>query len=196
MQKVRKTRIPPAAYFEMEEQAETKSEYYNGEIFAMTGASHRHNVISVNITAALHNRLQDRDCFIYGGDMKIEVAADAHYTYPDVSVVCGKPEFAGRRDDTFKNPLVIFEVLSASTRDYDRGSKFKAYRKIPSLQDYFLVDQYTVSVEHFYKDDSGGWHLEEFESRDAALLIRSLSVEIGLGEIYHRLEMGSDQTTP
>ncbi len=188
MQKASQKTIPPAAYFEMEACAETKSEYYKGEIFAMTGASHRHNVIGVNIIAALHNRLRDRDCFIYGGDMKVEVEADTHYTYPDVSIVCGNVDFAGGRDDTFKNPLAIFEILSASTRDYDRGSKFKAYRKIPSLQEYVLVDQYTVSVEHFYKDGVGGWHLEEFESRDASIAIRSLSVEIGIGDIYHRLE--------
>ena len=180
-------KLTMAAYFELEAASETKHEYHHGEIFDMTGASHRHNVIALNIGAAFHGALYQRDCFVYVGDMKVEVDPGAHYTYPDVSVVCGEVAFAGGRDDVIVNPVVIVEVLSRSTADYDRGSKFKAYRKLAGLRDYLLVDQYRVSVEHFSTDGGGTWRLAEYENRSDRVIIHSVGVDLSLAEIYHRI---------
>ncbi len=184
----KQTQISPDAYFEMEEQAETKSEYFHGEMFAMTGASHRHNVIAVNITSMLHAGLRDQDCFIYGGDMKAEVAPGRHYAYPDASVVCGGVDFVEGRTDVFKNPLVLFEILSKSTSNYDMGAKFKAYRAITSLRDYIVIDQYSVFVTHFRKNQEGQWTLKDLERLEDAVPIRSLGLEMELKEIYRRIE--------
>jgi Uma2 family endonuclease len=182
------TDISPNAYFEMEEQAETKSEYFHGEIFAMTGASVRHNLIASNLIADLNNRLREKDCYVFPGDIKLQVDADRHYTYPNVSVVCGDIEYAENREDVIANPIAIFEILSKSTSDHDLGSKFKAYRNIPSLRDYVVIDQYSVFVTHFHKNEAGQWTLEDFEGLKKVIPIRSLDLEIDPREIYRRIE--------
>ena len=186
-------KLSRAAYFELEAASETKHEYHRGEIFDMTGASARHNLIASNLITLLNNALGETDCFVFPGDIKVEVEPGEHYTYPDVSVVCGEVDFAAGRDDVIANPLVIVEVLSRSTEDYDRGSKFKAYRKLASLRDYLLVDQYSVSVEHFSTDGGGTWYLAEYEDRSDRLTIRSVAVELSLAEVYHRIEIGDDK---
>ncbi len=189
MQEAAQKIITPEEYFAMEEAAEYKSEYYYGEIFAMSGASHNHNMIAVNIIAALHSSLCNSDCVIYGSDMKIQVDEALHYTYPDVSVVCGDIEFVMGRDDIIRNPAVIFEILSESTKDYDRGSKFTAYRKIRSLRDYIIVDQYAFHVEYFYKDESDRWILNEFTDSDERFIIRAINRELSLNTIYERVKL-------
>ncbi len=181
--------ISAEEYFAMEEDAEYKSEYYHGELFDMSGATHNHNVIAVNITAALHSALHNRNCFVYAGDMRVQIDPAKHYTYPDVTVVCGNIEFSEGRRDTIANPLVIFEVLSESTADYDRGAKFKAYRKIPSFREYVTVDQYSSNVEHYHKNESGFWILEEFEIISDCFTLQSLDVELCLKDIYYRIEL-------
>lgn len=186
-------KLSRAAYFELEAASETKHEYHRGEIFDMTGASARHNLIASNLITLLNNALGETDCFVFPGDIKVEVEPGEHYTYPDVSVLCGEVAFAAGRDDVIANPVVIVEVLSRSTEDYDRGSKFKAYRKLASLRDYLLVDQYSVSVEHFSTDGGGTWHLAEYEDRSDRLTIRSVAVELSLAEVYHRIEIGDDK---
>lgn len=179
-------------YLETEEHAQCKSEYYHGELFAMSGASHSHNLITGNVFASLYHSLRNSDCFVYGSDMKIEVDKARHYTYPDISIVCGDARFAADRDDTVTNPVVIVEVLSESTRDYDRGSKFTAYRNIPSLRDYLLIDQYSFHVEYFFKDENGRWGLEEYRSEDDCFLIRSVNAQLCLKQIYHRVKFSDD----
>jgi Uma2 family endonuclease len=188
MLKAKQKIITPREYFEIEETAEYKSEYYQGEIFAMSGASHNHNLIAINIIASLHNILRNSDCVIYGSDMKVQVDESLHYTYPDASIVCGEIRFAKSRDDIITNPLVIFEILSESTKDYDRGSKFTAYRKIRSLRDYIIVDQYEYHVEYFYKDASDKWSLEEFTHSDDKLTIRGIGSKLSLNTIYERVK--------
>ncbi|QTA86233.1 Uma2 family endonuclease [Desulfonema magnum] len=183
----KKELITPEEYFAMEEAVEHKSEYYHGEIFAMTGASHNHNIIAVNIMASLHGSLSHSDCMTYTGDMKVQVDEARHYVYPDVSVVCGNIEFVGDRDDIIANPVVIFEILSRSTQSYDRGDKFKAYRKIRSLRDYILVDQYACHVEYFFKNKAGRWELDEFETLEESFKIQSLDVDLSLATIYYRV---------
>ncbi|MCP4351234.1 MAG: Uma2 family endonuclease [Desulfobacterales bacterium] len=183
--------VSPEEYFDMEEAAEYKSEYYHGEIFAMSGASHNHNMIAVNILASLYNSLRDSGCVVYPSDMKVQIEKAEHYAYPDVSIVCGDIEFADNRDDTVINPVVIFEILSKSTKNYDKGDKFKSYRKISSLRDYILVDQYNCSVEYFYKNDAGKWTLDEFEELTESFKIRSVGAELSLNDVYYRAKLGT-----
>ena len=191
MQQAEKRLISPEKYFEMEEAAEYKNEYYHGEIFAMSGASFHHNLIAGNVLASLHNSLRNTDCVVFISRMKIQVDEARHYTYPDVSIVCGDIEFAEGRDDTVTNPVVIFEVLSESTRSYDKGDKFTAYRKISSLRDYILVDQYACHAEYFHINEADRWELDEFESLDDVFTIRSVGVQISLNAVYDRIELSA-----
>ncbi len=175
-------------YFDMEEAAEYKSEYYHGEIFAMSGASFSHNIIAGNTFASLHTSLRNSECTVFTSDMKIQVDEDRHYTYPDISIACGDIEFAKNRNDTIINPIVIFEVLSESTMNYDRGAKFAAYKNISSLKDYILIDQYTCHVEYFHKNEAGKWSLDEFKNQNDTFKIKSLDIEIVLDTIYNRVK--------
>jgi len=180
-------------YFEIEETAEYKSEYYHGEIFAMSGASVNHNLIAMNISAGLYDSLRNSDCFVFPGDIKVQVAESAHYVYPDVSVVCGEIEYGTNRDDIITNPVVIIEILSESTKDYDKGSKFQAYRKIRTLRDYILIDQYAYHVEYFSKNELGKWMLDEFENLNDLFTVKSINVDLPLNSIYFRVKLTSLQ---
>ena len=184
----KQTTISAGEYFEAEESAEYKSEYYHGEVIAMGGASFHHNIIAGNVFAGLHAALTNSDCVVFSSDMKVQVDEDVHYTYPDISVVCGDIQFAKDRDDTIVNPILIIEILSDSTRDYDRGSKFTDYRNIMSLKDYILIDQYACHVEYFHKEDSGQWVLNEFKHLNDIIEIRSVGVKLQLNSIYNRVK--------
>jgi len=188
MQQLAEKFISHQEYFDMEEAAEYKSEYYHGEIFAMSGASFNHNVIAMNVSGYLHNLFQNSACFVFNSDMKTEIDKERHYTYPDISIVCGDVEFAENRNDTVANPLVIVEILSDSTKDYDRGSKFTAYRNIKSLKDYILIDQYDYHVEYFHKNESGQWSLSEFKNVNDTFKISSIDVELSMKKIYNRVK--------
>ncbi len=179
----------PEDYFDAEETSEIKSEYYHGEIFAMTGASFNHNIIAWNILAALHETLSHTDCFAFPSDMRIQVDEAKHYTYPDISIVCKDIAFAKGRDDTIKNPMVIIEILSDSTKAYDRGMKFTAYRKLPSLRDYILINQYRCQIEYFHKTGLNRWESEELNGIEEILNIRSVSIGLPLKSIYHRVNI-------
>ncbi len=182
-------KLSPEDYFRLEEQTEERHEYFDGEIFAMTGGSHNHNVINVNIVFALTSLLEGTDCLAYSNDMKVRAEEDRRFFYPDATVVCGKIEFEEGRDDMILNPVVVFEVLSKSTMDYDRGTKFVAYRRIPSLREYVLVDQYSHWVEHYKKEDGGQWRLEDLTGIEEVLHLPSIDVKLPLKRIYHRLDM-------
>jgi Uma2 family endonuclease len=188
MLKLRKTFISAEEYFEIEEAAEYKSEYYHGEMFAMSGALVNHNLIVGNAFAGLHNLLRNSDCFVFPSDIRVELDKARHYAYPDVSVVCGDIRCADGRKDTIVNPVLIIEVLSESTQEYDRGLKFKAYQNIPSLKEYILIDQYSCSVEHFFKDESGRWIAEKLDNPEDTLKLRSVDAEVSLRAIYHRVK--------
>jgi Uma2 family endonuclease len=148
-------------YLAWERQQPTRHEFFRGEVFAMGGATREHNLLVVNITAELRNALRKKPCETYPSDMRVKVPATGLYTYPDASVVCGKPEFEDETLDTLLNPLVLVEVLSDSSERYDRGKKFEQYRSIPSLTDYLLVAQDQVLVEHFRRGEGGTWVLRE-----------------------------------
>jgi Uma2 family endonuclease len=148
-------------YLAWDRQQPTKHEFFQGEVFAMGGATREHNLLVVNITAELRNALRKKPCETYASDMRVKVPATGLYAYPDASVACGKPEFEDGTLDTLLNPLVLVEVLSDSSERCDRGKKFEQYRSIPSLTDYVLVSQDHVLVEHFRRGEGGTWVLSE-----------------------------------
>ena len=173
-------------YLKLERKALDKSEYYQGEIFAMTGASRKHNLISGNVIRELGNQLKGRPCEVYPSDMRVRVRPTGLYTYPDVSVVCGEPLFDDSRGDTLLNPTVLIEVLSPSTEAYDRGEKFAQYRRLDSLQDYVLIAQDTVRVEH-YRRRGELWVLSEMNDLDDELQLKSIDCTVPLREIYDKV---------
>jgi Uma2 family endonuclease len=129
-------------YLDMENEALEKHEYYKGEIFAMSGAGNRHNIISVNMIASLYNSLKGKSCQPYGSDMRIHIPENTLFTYPDISIICGDVVFSKEDENTSTNPTIIIEILSPSTRNYDRGVKFMLYRAIPTLKEYIFKNQY------------------------------------------------------
>lgn len=172
-------------YLEWEDASDTKHEYYQGEIFAMAGASLEHNIICGNTYGELYSKLKGKKCRPYIGDLRIAVKANSLYTYPDISVICGEIEKTDDKFDTATNPTVIIEVLSESTKDYDRGSKFKLYRDIPQLKDYILIDAIgNVMVEHFTKNENEIWELREYDDLSQKFPIPSIDVTLQLSDIY------------
>ncbi len=182
-----KTYITPEEYLALERQAEHKNEYYDGEIFAMTGASRKHNLIALNIGADLHNQLKGRACEAYLNDMRVHIPATGLYTYPDVVVVCGEPQLEDEHLDTLLNPVLIVEVLSKSTARYDRTSKFSDYRSIPSFIEYLLVSQDEYRVEHNTKQTDGRWLLTEYRSLEDVAPLDSIRCLLSLKEIYDKV---------
>lgn len=173
-------------YLEIERRSETKSEYLNGVIFAMTGASRLHNLITGNVFASFHAQLRGRDCEPYTNDMRVRIPDMDLFTYPDVVVVCGRPEFDDAEMDTLLNPTLIVEVLSKSTEDYDRGTKFAYYRTLPSLSEYVLIAQDKVHVEHFVRQGSDGWLLTETDRIEDTIELPSIGCRLTLADIYDR----------
>lgn len=182
------TYITPEEYLALERQAETKSEYWNGQIYAMSGASEAHNLIAMNIAGELRNRLKKRSCKVYPSDMRVQVARTGLYTYPDISVVCGKAGFAEARKDNLLNPTVIIEVLSPSTEAYDRGKKFDHYRTLESLTDYLLVAQDSAMILHYVRQSKDRWLLTIYHGLDAVATIDSAGCELPLVEVYDKVE--------
>ncbi len=178
----------PEEYLALEEVADYKSEYYNGEIFALAGGSANHNRIIGNLYATFNFAFENRPCEAFMSDMRLLVKQSGLYTYPDVMVVCGQPEFVAGRADTLRNPVLIVEVLSKSTENYDRGKKFEFYRAIPTLQHYLLIDQNRVYLEYFQKLEDGRWVLAEFHDPEETLIIEALDFEIAISRIYHKVD--------
>jgi Uma2 family endonuclease len=186
-------RISIEDYLAAERQAETKSEYLDGEIFVMSGASRPHNLIALNVAASLHGQLKGRGCEAYVGDMRVLIPSASLYTYPDITVVCGEPRFEDGELDTLLNPTLLIEVLSPTTEGYDRGKKFAYYRTLVSLREYVLVAQDEVRVELFTRQEDGHWLLSEASCLDKALLFASIGCELRLADVYDRV---SDLLTP
>ncbi len=189
MSTARRTYISPEEYLELERKAEQRSQYFDGEVYAMAGASANHVQITTNISGTLRNLLKGRDCRVGAVDMRLFVPASGLYTYPDVFVVCGEPQFMTSHTDTLLNPIVLFEVLSESTEQFDRGKKFSYYQTIASLSDYVLVSQDQCRVERFKKQPSGDWLLSVFTSLEDRVAFPELDVELPLSEVYYLVEM-------
>jgi len=173
----------PQEYLLWEETQSTRHEYLNGQIFAMAGASAEHNDIVANLLGALGNELRDKPCRARGLDQRVKIPETGLYTYPDVLVVCGQPEYEDEKRLTLLNPTVIVEVLSDSTESYDRGKKFRHYRSIPSFRDYLLVAQDTVWVEHYVRSSEGGWILHD-TLPGGTLTLASCGVQLRVDELY------------
>ena len=174
-------------YLVAERSAAAKHEYFKGEIFAMSGASFRHNKISTNLNRAILPHLESKDCEMFGSDLRVHIPENSLFTYPDSIIICGKPEFLDEHFDTVTNPSVIIEILSPSTKDYDRGTKFTLYRSIPALKQYILVDSESVSIEIFCQSQLKSWSLEEFKSVDDTFSIQAIGINIRLSQIYNGL---------
>lgn len=179
-------RISPEEYLALERQAETKSEYLDGEIFAMTGASRKHNRLNLNLAVLLDSQLKAKGCEVYASQMRVKVSATGLYTYPDVVAVCGEPRFEDAEVDTLLNPTLIIEVLSKSTGDYDRGTKFLHYRALPSLREYILIAQNQVHVEHYLRQNDA-WLLTETDRQDDVIELPSVGARLALAEVYDRV---------
>lgn len=179
--------ITAADYLALERQAETKSEYLNGRIYAMSGASEEHNTIVFNLARRIGNQLDKKPCRGYVNDMRVKVSPTGLYTYPDVVVVCGEPRFEDQHADTLLNPTVIIEVLSDSTEGYDRGEKFAHYRALPSLSDYLLVAQDQPRIEHYQRQPDGRWLYSAADGLEAQVEIANIGCVLHLAEVYERV---------
>jgi len=182
-------RLTEAEYLEIERAAEFKSEFFDGEMFAMPRGTAIHSLIATNLGREFGNRLEGRRCVPYNADLRVKVEATGLFTYPDLSVVCGPLHFVDPGPpDTIVNPSVLVEVLSDSTEAYDRGKKFEHYRQIPTLRDYLLVSQKEPRLEAYVRTPNGTWHLHEAAGTKESLAIPSLDIVISLGEIFASVE--------
>ena len=184
--------LTPAEYLAQERRAAFKSEFYQGETFAMAGASREHNLIVGNLVGEVRDQFKGRKCEVYPSDMRVRVSATGLYTYPDVTIVCGTPEFEDEQVDTLLNPTVLLEVLSESTEAYDRGTKSAHYRRLPSLMEYVLIAQDRPHVERYVRQPDGGWLLREATGLDEAVDLESVSVHLPMSEIYRQVTMKAD----
>lgn len=174
-------------YLRIERAAEWKSEYIDGEMFAMSGASPRHVLIAANLVRVLGSRLLESPCTVYGVDLRVATDRRRHYTYPDLVVVCGPLEFVDERHDTITNPKLIAEVLSDSTEKYDRGEKSERYRAVPTLSEYLLVAQDRIHIELYTRQAPEGWVLREWSDSQAGIELASLGCRLTVGEVYSKV---------
>jgi Uma2 family endonuclease len=176
--------VSPEAYLVMERESEEKHEYYKGEVFAMSGASLPHNYIFHNLYGPLMNFLKGKGCKPFGSDLRIHIPENSLYTYPDISIVCGKPETTDSFTDNVTNPSVIIEILSKSTKDYDRGTKFHLYRSIKTLKEYILIDSTSICVEIYKHHPDNSWQLTEFKQLSDSFFISTIGLTLQLKDIY------------
>ncbi|AFZ09334.1 protein of unknown function DUF820 [Oscillatoria nigro-viridis PCC 7112] len=174
-------------YLALEETAEYKSEYLDGEIIPMTGGSTNHNQIAGNLYIALSLALKKQNYRIFIGDVRLWIPKVRLYTYPDVMVIFGLPEYRSNRTDTITNPHVIVEVLSKSTKNYDLVDKFTFYKTIPSFREYILIDQTKIKVEQYSQTENKRWLYSEYDEEDTALLFNSFQVEVPLSDVYEQV---------
>lgn len=174
-------------YLAAERKSEFRSEYVDGEVVAMTGASRKHNIIVANAIGELRQQLKNRPCELYTNDMRVKIPTASVYTYPDVVVVCGEPRFEDNFVDTLLNPTLIIEVLSESTESYDRGKKFAYYRTLQSLGEYILIAQDEYRIEQYIKQDDGRWLLSEERSLDESIELTIIQCSFALKEIYDKV---------
>ncbi len=180
--------ISETEYFELERNSEIKHEYYQGEIFAMAGASEKHNVIVSNVIISLGVQLKKKPCRVYPGDMRLKIEETGLYTYPDVMVACGERKFGDEKLDTLLNPDVIIEVLSDSTETYDRGDKFLNYRLLDSLKEYVMISQNYRKIEKYSVNEYGKWVLTETDDENHVIFLESIGCELKLAEVYDKVE--------
>lgn len=177
----------PEEYLALEESAIDKSEYHDGEIVPMTGGTTNHNSIIINLIANLKFGLRGKDYRLFTSDVRLWIPLTRRYVYPDIMVIQGEPVDQGSNKTIVTNPLLIVEVLSNSTKDYDRGGKFLAYRSIQEFREYILIDQYSYHIEQFAKNSNDKWVLTEYDSDESVLTLESVEFQMPLREIYERI---------
>ena len=183
-------RLTPEEYLRIERAAEWRSEYVDGEMFAMAGASPRHVLIATNLVAELHNLLRETPWTAYAVDLRVATDRLRHYTYPDVVVACEPLQFVDEHQDTITNPALIAEVLSESTEKYDRGAKSERYRSVPTLAEYLLVSQERVHIELYTRQPNGAWVLREWNDPAAEIDLASLRCRLKVAEVYAKVVFG------
>ena len=174
-------------YLSLEDRAEFKSEYYQGEIFSMAGASLNHNRIVRNLMVKLSLAIVQQPYEIFANDVKVWIPQSNSYTYPDVLLLAEPPQFVEKRNDTVTNPLIIIEVLSDTTKDFDRSGKFELYRALPSLQEYILVHQDKIQLEQFIKQSEKHWLMREYDVGEIQLEFANVPVQVSLADIYAKV---------
>jgi Uma2 family endonuclease len=181
--------LTPEQYLAAERQAERKSEYLNGEVFAMAGVSRWHSTISINLTTTLDVQLRDSPCQVNHSDMRVRVNPTGNYlyAYPDMSVVCGEPRFEDKHFDTLLNPKIVIEILSPSTESFDRRTKATLYRQLPSLEEYLFIAQDRVHVEHYTRQPSGDWSRSDWNNLSDVVELPSVGAVLKLADLYHRV---------
>ncbi len=184
---VKENLMSEAEYLIFEEKSKIRHEFMDGELYAMAGATRKHNLATTNISTELNLQLRETDCEVYANDFRVKIR-DGHNVYPDVAVACDDIETEGN-DTTLLNPIVVFEVLSKSTEKRDRGDKAEDYYHLESLQDYVLVSQYHVRVEHFARQANNEWTFKIYESLDDTVTLKSINCEISLKLIYLKLKI-------
>jgi Uma2 family endonuclease len=181
--------LSEAEFLERERNAELKSEFFGGEMFAMAGGTREHSLIGTNLARALGNRLENRPCVTFNADLRVKVEATGLLTYPDVTVVCGPERFLDEERDTLLNPTLLGEVLSDSTEAYDRGTKFSHYRLMPSVQHVLFVSQKEPRVERYTRVGEE-WRLCEASGLNATLELTALEITLALSEVFAKVEFG------
>lgn len=193
LQATEKRYYTPEEYLALEETAEYKSEYHDGEIVPMTGGSTNHNRIARNMLIALSLQLRGQDYEVFIGDVRLWIPKFKRFTYPDVMVIAGQAEYYNNRKDTITNAQVVIEVLSKSTKGYDRGDKFQFYRTIPSFKEYILLDQSQIFIEQYTKQENKRWSYSVYDQEDAALTFSSFQVEVPLEDIYDKVDFANGE---
>ncbi len=178
--------ISEEEYLEIESKSEIKHEYHDGEMFAMAGASENHNLILSNIISQLVNKLKKR-CRIYPSDMKLKIKNLSKFVYPDVTIVCGERKFFDDSRDILIDADVIIEILSDSTEAYDRGDKFRFYRKLDSFKEYLLISQKEKRIEKFFKTENGLWKISEASKNQPEIILESIDCKLNLDDIYENI---------
>jgi Uma2 family endonuclease len=193
MSSILKPLLTPQEYLAIERKAEFKSEFYQGEMFAMAGASWEHTTIKDNVARHAGNQLADGPCRALTSDLRVKADATRVYIYPDIVVVFGEPQFEDKVFDTLLNPRVIVEVLSNSTEEYDRGTKFKHYRKVSSVQEVVLIAQDRPLVERYVRQADNDWLLNQFADLTMTFAFSSVPVKIAMTDIYRGVEFPEEE---
>lgn len=181
----------PDEYLHLEEAANYKSEYIDGQIVPMAGGSTNHNQIALNISTELNYAFKRQDYRVFMADVRLWIPQKRIYTYPDVMAIAGEPDYYNNRTDTVTNPLVIIEVLSKSTQAYDFDNKFGAYRTIASLKEYILIDQTRIHIDQFTQTGKKRWELREYDAEDDAIALTSIPLEIALVDVYNKVKFAA-----
>jgi len=182
-------RLTPEQYLELERKADRKSEYLYGETLAMAGGSPLHSLVIANLHTAIGSRLRGKPCYLFNADLRICVNWGDLFAYPDLTAVCGPLQYRDDRKDTLVNPALLVEVLSPSTKNFDRSEKLRLYRMIPSLQEVLLVDPTPVEIEHWRKLPNGNWELATIRDRASGIHLESVDVHLPVSEVYENAEL-------